>query len=169
MTALKKGGWDAPIKNAWQTKPFLGICVGMQMLLAASEENDGAEGLCLLPGIARHMGQAVGGSPQAGNSSTVEGDLKVPHMGWNQVAQVARHPIWQDIPNDARFYFVHSYALPYEPGEQSAEVVAGTVNYGDQWAAALIQDKVVAVQFHPEKSQTVGLTLLRNFMAWTPE
>lgn len=156
MQALTGGGWVDPIKAAWQEKPFLGICVGMQMLLDASEENDGAAGLALMPGVARHMGARAEG-------------LKVPHMGWNEVHQQFEHPLWADIENDARFYFVHSYALPVMATESpSNEAIAGVVNYGQQWAAALIQNKVAAVQFHPEKSQTAGLTFLRNFMAWQP-
>lgn len=159
MQALTQGGWVEPIRAAWQEKPFLGICVGMQMLLESSEENDGAAGLALMPGVARHMGAAVADKVP---------DLKVPHMGWNEVSQRGDHPLWQDIPDGSRFYFVHSYALPYEPGTPSAENVAATVEYGQTWAAAIAQRKVAAVQFHPEKSQTAGLTFLRNFMAWQP-
>lgn len=155
MQALTQGGWVEPIKAAWQEKPFLGICVGMQMLLVSSEENNGAAGLALMPGVAKHM---VAGA---------EG-LKVPHMGWNEVHQQFEHPLWQGIADHSRFYFVHSYAMPVEPDAPSSKAIAGSVTYGQEWAAALIQDKVAAVQFHPEKSQTAGLTFLRNFMAWQP-
>jgi glutamine amidotransferase len=167
MQALSEAGWESPIKSAWQEKPFLGICVGMQMLLESSQENDGAKGLGLLPGVARHIADHLGS--QTGGQVPPKKRLKVPHMGWNQVRQQCTHPLWQGIANDTRFYFVHSYALPVEPGRPSADAIAGTVSYGGEWAAALIKGRVAAVQFHPEKSQQAGLTLLRNFMAWQPQ
>ena len=135
--------------------PLLGICVGLQALLEHSEENGGVDGLGLLPGRVRYFGDRL---------HDADGRrLKVPHMGWNQV-HYRPHPMWQDIAQDSRFYFVHSYYC-----EQSEPVlVAGTCDYGVSFAAALHRDNVFAVQFHPEKSHTAGLQLLRNFMAWRP-
>jgi imidazole glycerol-phosphate synthase subunit HisH len=141
------------VREAAVRKPFLGICLGMQALLTQSEENNGIDCLGIIPGqvvrfsptLTDHVGQA----------------LKIPHMGWNQVHQTA-HPLWAGIPQDSRFYFVHSYYA--KPDDLGATIA--TTEYPDPFACALARDNVFAVQFHPEKSQTVGLQLLQNFLHW---
>jgi glutamine amidotransferase len=139
-----------------QRKPVLAICVGMQALLSGSEENGGVACLDIIPGTVRHFGQPL---------LAADGQrLKVPHMGWNEVRQVGEHPLWQGIPDASRFYFVHSY---YVTAADRA-LLAGAVDYGVSADAALARDNLFAVQFHPEKSHTAGLQLLRNFLAWSP-
>ena len=126
----------------------------MQALLEHSEENDGTDCLGLIPGQVRRFREGLCDS----NSGE---RLKVPHMGWNQVRHEA-HPLWQDIKQDSRFYFVHSYyAVPSDPADQAA-----SSNYGGDFCCALARGNLFAVQFHPEKSQDSGLTLLRNFSRW---
>jgi glutamine amidotransferase len=137
-----------------QHKPVLAICVGMQALMSHSQENGGVACLDILPGEVRYFGNPL-----------VDADgqrLKVPHMGWNEVRQVMDHPLWQGIPDMTRFYFVHSY---YVDAVQR-ELLAGSVQYGVSADAALARDNLFAVQFHPEKSHTAGLQLLRNFLEW---
>ncbi len=134
-------------------QPMLGICVGLQALVEHSEENGGVDCLGLLPGRVRFFGEHLRGADQQ--------RLKVPHMGWNEVHQIA-HPMWRGIPQDSRFYFVHSYYLQ----EDDPRLVAGSCQYGVEFTAALGRDNVFAVQFHPEKSHTAGLQLLQNFLNW---
>ncbi len=153
MEALNQTGLTEVIKASAKTKPFLGICLGMQALLTDSEENDTTPALNILPGHVVHFPEAL--KDAAGNS------LKIPHMGWNQV-HYAQHPLWDKIPQDSRFYFVHSY---YAVPDDNA-IIAATTDYPDTFACALAQDNVFAVQFHPEKSQAVGLQLLNNFLHW---
>jgi imidazole glycerol-phosphate synthase subunit HisH len=153
MQALKLSGLSAVIQSVAKTKPLLGICLGMQALLTDSEENGNTQGLDIVSGLVVHFSDALIDSD--GNK------LKIPHMGWNQVHQKP-HPLWDKIPQDSRFYFVHSYyAIP-----DDLSVVAGTTDYPNAFACALAQDNVFAVQFHPEKSQAVGLQLLTNFLHW---
>lgn len=155
MNELARLGLDEVIRECVATKPFLGICLGMQALLDFSEENNGVSGLGILPG-------KVVGFPVPFIDAASDERLKVPHMGWNEVHQIRDHPLWADITQDSRFYFVHSYyAVP-----ALAEQVAGTVHYGRDITVALAKDNIFAVQFHPEKSQHAGLKLLANFMAW---
>jgi len=153
MQALQSSGLAGVIKDIAQSKPLLGICLGMQALLTDSEENDGTRCLDVIPGHVLHFPEALKDS--SGNN------LKIPHMGWNQVHQ-RPHPLWQGIPQDSRFYFVHSYYA--HPDNES--VIAGTTDYPTPFACALAQDNIFAVQFHPEKSQAVGLQLLQNFLHW---
>ena len=135
-------------------KPVLAICVGMQALMSHSQENGGVPCLDIIPGEVRYFGNPLEGG---------DGErLKVPHMGWNQVRQVRAHPLWQGIPDMTRFYFVHSYYVD----AVDRELVAGSVQYGVNADAALARDNLFAVQFHPEKSHTAGLRLLRNFLEW---
>ena|SRR5690606_19734520 len=135
-------------------KPVLGICVGMQALMDRSEENGGVECLHELPGQVKFFGDPL---------RDVDGSkLKVPHMGWNQVHQIIDHPLWQNIAQDARFYFVHSYYIHCD----QPQLVAATTQYGVQIHAALARANLFAVQFHPEKSSDAGLQLLKNFLAW---
>ena len=153
MQALNQSGLSVVIKSVAKTKPLLGICLGMQALLTDSEENGNTHGLDIVSGHVVHFPDALMDSH--GNN------LKIPHMGWNQVHQ-RLHPLWDKIPQDSRFYFVHSYyAVP-----DDTSVVAATTDYPDAFACALAQDNIFAVQFHPEKSQAVGLQLLNNFLHW---
>jgi len=144
------GAREAVIEGA-RAKPFLGICIGMQMLFEHGEEGD-TPGLALLPGrVPRFPAARMAG-------------LKVPHMGWNQVRQARAHALWQGIPSGERFYFVHSYYPdPAEPG-----LTAATSEYGVAFTCAIARDNIFAVQFHPEKSQSAGLRLLSNFVEWRP-
>lgn len=133
-----------------RTKPFLGICLGLQSLLERSEENGGMDCLGLVPGSVRRFPADIG--------------LKVPHMGWNQVRQQRAHPLWRDIAPDSRFYFVHSYYVE----ARDPALTAGSTDYGLTFTCALARANLFAVQFHPEKSQRAGLTLLSNFLRWQP-
>lgn len=143
------------LREAVADKPFLGICLGLQILLGHSEEDGGVAGLGVFPGRVRRF---PAGMVDAGSGM----HLKVPHMGWNQVHQTREHPLWRGIPQDSRFYFVHSYYV--EPTD--ADVTMGTTHYGLRFVSAVGRDNVFAVQFHPEKSQQAGLRLLENFMQW---
>jgi glutamine amidotransferase len=143
------------VKECAASKPFLGICLGMQALLDFSEENDGTVCLGIIPGRVKHF-----------DSDTTDQQrlerLKIPHMGWNTVHQPRHHPMWQGIADNSRFYFVHSYYVqPVDP-----VVTIGACHYGVDFTAAMARQNVVAVQFHPEKSQHAGLKLLGNFMKW---
>lgn len=152
MQELESRGLGGAVSQASQDRPFLGICIGLQLLFEHSEEAD-TPGLGLLPGrVLRFKGGYVDahGAP-----------LKIPHMGWNRVFH-NEHPIWQRIPEGDRFYFVHSYHV----GDTPAELVAGTSEYPERFTCAVARDSLVAVQFHPEKSQRAGLQLLANFVAW---
>lgn len=154
MQALQESGLDEVIREAAATRPLLGICLGMQALLSDSEENGGTGCLNIIPGHVKRFPEPlydVSGAP-----------LKIPHMGWNRVHQQQPHRLWADIPQDSRFYFVHSYYA--QPGD--AGVCAATSDYPDPFACALAAPNVFAVQFHPEKSQTAGLQLLQNFLHW---
>ena len=137
-----------------QHKPVLAICVGMQALMTHSEENGGTACLDIIPGEVRFFGNPL---VDAGGQR-----LKVPHMGWNEVRQTMDHPLWRDIPDMTRFYFVHSYYVD----AVDRSLLAGAVEYGAHADAALARDNLFAVQFHPEKSHTAGLQLLRNFLEW---
>ncbi len=145
---------DEVINTAIQTKPVLAICVGLQALMDRSEENHGVDCLSVFPGKVAFFGNDL--------HETSGEKLKVPHMGWNCVQQTVPHPLWQGIENGSRFYFVHSY---YVEPKNSAQVAA-TTDYGHPFAVALQKPNLFAVQFHPEKSHTAGLQLLKNFTAW---
>ncbi|MGM0593096.1 MAG: imidazole glycerol phosphate synthase subunit HisH [Pseudomonadota bacterium] len=149
---------DEVIAEVARSKPFLGVCVGMQALMDFSEENGGTECLGILPGQVHHFGEALQ-DPQTGAS------LKVPHMGWNRVHQERAHPLWQGVEQDARFYFVHSYYVT--PAEES--YLAASAHHGVRIAAALAHENIFAAQFHPEKSQHAGLQLYANFLDWDGE
>ncbi len=145
---------DQIVEDAMKAKPVLAICVGMQALMRHSEENGGVDCLGFLDGDVRYFGDALTGA----NGER----LKVPHMGWNQVKQIKPHPLWKDVPDNSRFYFVHSYYVQTE----KREMVTGISNYGTDIVATVAADNIFATQFHPEKSQTAGLTLLSNFLRW---
>ncbi|WP_018953647.1 imidazole glycerol phosphate synthase subunit HisH [Thioalkalivibrio sulfidiphilus] len=155
MAALIARGLDAVLREVAASRPFLGICMGMQVLVDYSEENGGTPCLGILPGTVRFFGTDL---RDAGSGDR----LKIPHMGWNQVHQEGAHPLWRDIPQDSRFYFVHSYHL--EAGDPA--LVAATTEYGIRFTSAIAKDNIFAIQCHPEKSAAAGLTLLRNFMRW---
>ncbi len=154
MAELQRLELDDFIRQMAGTKPLLGICLGMQALLSRSDENEGVEALDVFPGLVTRF-QRTPAHP----------GLKIPHMGWNQVSRERNHPLWRDVPDDAWFYFVHSYhAVP-----ETSEFVLGTTEYGERFASVLLRDNVFAVQFHPEKSQASGLALLANFVQWDGE
>lgn len=154
MAGIRRLGIDVLVREAIQQKPVLAICVGMQALMTHSEENGGVECINLLPGRVRYFGADLYG---AGGER-----LKVPHMGWNEVMQTIRHPLWEGIAQGSRFYFVHSYYVMAEYRDS----VAATCDYGVMFDAVLAGKNLFAVQFHPEKSHTAGLKLLENFMNW---
>lgn len=151
---IRRLGFDSVVKDVIASgKPVLGICVGMQVLMQSSEENGGIECLDILPGEVKFFGKNLHNS--AGEH------LKVPHMGWNQV-QHNDHPLWADIEQDSRFYFVHSYYVD----AASTEQVAASCHYSRDFTVALSRENLFAVQFHPEKSHDNGLQLLKNFSSW---
>ena len=156
MRELRERGLDAVVADASRSKPFLGICIGLQMLFEHSDEGNVA-GLGLFAGkVKRFPAEAM----FEGNGA----QLKVPHMGWNEVRQSRSHPLWQGINDAERFYFVHSY---YVDPENVEEVIAST-RYGVDFVSAVSRANIFAVQFHPEKSAVAGLKLLGNFMRWSP-
>jgi glutamine amidotransferase len=140
------------VLDAAASRPFLGICIGLQMLFDRSEEGDTA-GLGIMPGRVRRFAMRLGADGQR---------LKVPHMGWNEVTQAGAHPLWAGIASPSRFYFVHSY---YVETEEPA-LVAGYSHYPSRFTCAVARANVFAVQFHPEKSQAAGLALLAGFVRW---
>jgi len=154
MANLNKAGLDEVIKTAFKLgKPILGICVGAQIILESSEENE-TTCLGLLPG--RVEGFPLGLKDRDGAI------LKIPHMGWDQVEWTRHHPVFEHIPEKSEFYFVHSYY----PVPRASECVIGVTDYGIRFASAIGIKNLVAVQFHPEKSGTVGLRILQNFSTW---
>lgn len=155
MQALDKQGVREAIIEAARNKPFLGICLGLQMLFRESEEGH-ISALNILPGNVKKLG-----ARKTDNSIP---KLKIPHMGWNQVHQTIAHPLWDGIATNTRFYFVHSY---FVATDESA-IVAGNTDYPDPFTCAVARDNIFATQFHPEKSHLAGLTLLRNFLKWAP-
>jgi len=149
-------GLREAVLDAARAKPFLGICIGLQMLFDRSEEGD-TPGLGLLPGRVRRF-------PAEKMVDAQGARLKVPHMGWNEVRQTVSHPLWEGIPQNSCFYFVHSY-FP-DPGARG--ITTGESVYGVPFVCAAARGNVFAVQFHPEKSDAAGSRLLANFMAWQP-
>lgn len=154
MRELEERKLTQVVRDAAKQKPFLGICMGMQVLLEHSEENNGIECLGLYKGNVRFFGKDL---KNAQNEK-----LKIPHMGWNGVDQAIDHPLWHNINNHSRFYFVHSYYM--DPVDKS--LVAATSDYGIEFVSAIAKDNVFAVQCHPEKSAQDGLQLLKNFTQW---
>ena len=159
MRQLHESTLQAAVLHAAVNKPLLGVCVGMQMLLDHSEEQD-TPGLGLVAGRVKRF--QLDGRLQPDGSR-----YKVPQMGWNRVVQPAhsaQHPLWQGVPDGSWFYFVHSfYAAPVDPGH-----TAGETEYGGRFTSALARDNIFATQFHPEKSADQGLALYRNFLHWNP-
>jgi glutamine amidotransferase len=145
MRNLRKSGLDDVIRQVIrENRPLLAICVGMQVLLSVTEEDGLNECLGVIPGVVKRLPSG----------------LKVPHMGWNQVKQVANHPIFNGIADESNFYFVHSYYA--EPDD--ARVVAGITEYSVPLCSVLIKDSLIATQFHPEKSGELGLRMYDNFL-----
>ena len=142
MRALRQRGLVQPLREYVASgRPFLGICLGMQLLMDTTEEGDSAC-LGIIPGRTRRLPDR----------------LKVPHMGWNEVKLKKKHPLFEGIPDSSHFYFVHSYYA--EP--ENEELVAGVTEYGMPFCSIVVKDNVVATQFHPEKSSTLGLRMYKN-------
>lgn len=154
MQSLKEKNLDELIKESIKTKPFLGICLGLQSLMDESDEDGGTTGLGIIPGrVIRFMDNVKDDKGYT---------CKIPHMGWNQVNQKKTHALWKDIEDGARFYFVHSYYVaPSNPSD-----IAAATDYAATFTSAVARDNIFATQFHPEKSQKAGLTLLKNFLVW---
>ena len=148
MRSLRESGAMDAVLEALRSKPYLGICLGLQMLFEHGAEGD-TDGLAVLQGNVPRF--------------SVTG-LKIPHMGWNEVRQENPHPLWAGIGDRNRFYFVHSYY----PAPADRGVIAATCTYGAPFTCAVARDNIFAVQFHPEKSQSAGLQLLSNFVRWHP-
>jgi glutamine amidotransferase len=147
MKKLRERGMDEACREAYAGgKPFLGVCVGLQVLFDGSEESPGTEGLGILPGTVVRFDV---------------GDLKVPHMGWNQLDAAREHPVLEGLDGEA-FYFVHSY---YPDPAREGDLL-GTAEYGARFCAAAGRENLAAVQFHPEKSSRAGLKLYENFLKW---
>jgi len=156
MRELRDSGLQDAVLDAARRKPLMGVCVGMQMLLGHSEEQD-TPGLDLIPGAVRRF--RLEGRLQPDGSR-----YKIPQMGWNTVRQSGRHAMWAGIPDGTWFYFLHSYwAQPADPAHS-----VGEAEYGDRFTCAVARDNIFATQFHPEKSADQGLALYRNFLSWQP-
>ncbi|CAB3954240.1 Imidazole glycerol phosphate synthase subunit HisH [Achromobacter ruhlandii] len=176
MRTLNESGLREAVVKAARAKPLLGVCVGEQMLFDSSEEG-ATPCLGLFPGVVRRFAGPRFADPVAADDAACEADtgtadpvdvrperLKVPHMGWNKVRQTRSHPIWDGIPDDTHFYFVHSYYA--DPADTSLTV--GETDYGVAFTCAVAAANIFAVQFHPEKSAEHGLRLYRNFVDWQP-
>jgi imidazole glycerol-phosphate synthase subunit HisH len=154
MRSLRESGLGDAVAEAAGAKPFLGLCIGQQMLFEGSDEGD-------TPGLGLVMGR-VRAFPRTAERAAA--GYKVPHMGWNEVWQKQPHALWQGIADGARFYFVHSF---YCDPAQSA-LAAGETRYPGAFTSAIARDNIFATQFHPEKSASAGLKLLSNFATWNP-
>ena len=154
MNSLQEKNLDQVLIECLKTKPYLGLCLGLQALMESSEEDGGVEGLGVIPGkvIQFPKGQIDNNGDQ----------YKIPHMGWNNVEQSKDHPLWKNISSGEMFYFVHSY---YVQPELSVDI-SGITDYAESFTSAIARDNIFAVQFHPEKSQRAGLQLLSNFLNW---
>ena len=158
MAAIRQLGCDRLLNHVLtvEKKPVLAICVGMQALMARSEENEGVECLGTIPGKVRYFGD---------QHRDANGErLKVPHMGWNEVSPCESHPLWQDIPPRSRFYFVHSYRTILD----NLKVNHSICNYNINFVASLENENIFGTQFHPEKSHNNGKQIITNFLDWEP-
>ena len=155
MREMTASGLREAVLEAAASKPFLGICVGMQMLFDWSAEGD-TPGLSVFKGKVQRF---------AGDMHGADGiRLKVPHMGWNEVHQDRAHPLWKGVPDGSRYYFVHSFY----PQPDAAQDAVGNADYGVHFTCAVARNNIFGVQFHPEKSAAAGLTLFSNFASWNP-
>lgn len=150
MSALHETSMVHAIEQAAKEKPFLGICMGLQVLMSHSDENGGINCLDIIKGNVKHF------------DTDRYPEIKVPHMGWNQINQTIDHPLWQNIAQNSHFYFVHSYFV--EP--KNSNFIAGQTSHGDTFTAALSHKNLFAIQAHPEKSADHGLQLIKNFLQW---
>ncbi len=155
MSAMHKYDLQSAIITAAEQKPFLGICMGMQVLMRTSEENGGTDCLAFYEGNVSYFGNHF-------SIGSAEGCYKVPHMGWNCIEQQQAHPLWKDILNVSYFYFVHSYFVQCN----DEKLIVGTTDYGISFTSVIAKDNVFAMQCHPEKSAKPGLQLLHNFVQW---
>ena len=154
MNSLREKGLDDVIRECVRNKPFLGICLGLQSLMDESDEDGCTRGLGIIAGGVKRFPD---------NVQDEKGFIcKIPHMGWNQVYQQKQHALWHGIENGSRFYFVHSYYVQPE----NEDAIAAITNYATSFTSAAARDNIFATQFHPEKSQKAGLTLLKNFLHW---
>jgi imidazole glycerol-phosphate synthase subunit HisH len=156
MRSLADKGLDEVLRECIKNKPFLGICLGLQSLMQASEEDNGTKCLGIIEGSVNKF--ATEAKDEHGNA------FKIPHMGWNRVVQERPHALWQGIDSGERFYFVHSYYVQ----ASNEEDVAARCSYVVDFTAVVARDNLFATQFHPEKSQQAGLSLLTNFLKWDP-
>jgi glutamine amidotransferase len=156
MSELNKRELVDVIKEVSTTKPFLGVCMGMQVLMEHSVEGGGVDCIGLYKGTVQHFTDHIGATDTEGNR------LKIPQMGWNQINHTQDHALWKGIENNARFYFVHSYFV--DPEDKS--IISGETDFGLKYPSALAKDNVFAIQSHPEKSADDGLQLLKNFTTW---
>jgi glutamine amidotransferase len=154
IRCLDASGLRDVVLEAARVRPFLGICLGLQMLFESSEEGP-------TPGLGQLRGRVVRFRSEAMTLRSGE-RLKVPHMGWSPVRQTRPHPLWAGIPDGTRFYFAHSY----HPQPEDPAMTAGTTDYPLPFTCAIARANIFATQFHPEKSQRAGLQLLANFVAW---
>lgn len=183
MANLESHELKEPVKMAFDNKPFLGICMGLQVLFEHSAENNGVPCMGTVNGTVVRFKrphkpdndrvdnvQAVPGKTALGQKDIEKADhknaeqLKIPHMGWNEVSQCQPHELWNEIEDRSRFYFVHSYYV--QPSDKS--VISGTTEYNTEFCSAIAVNNVFATQFHPEKSAGDGLRLLKNFSEWDP-
>ncbi|MDR0934608.1 MAG: imidazole glycerol phosphate synthase subunit HisH [Burkholderiaceae bacterium] len=156
MRSLRESGLREAMLEAARSKPILGVCIGEQMMFDWSEEG-GTPGLGLLPGKVIRFRLEDRKQPDGSR-------YKVPQMGWNRVRQIISHPLWEKIPDDCHFYFVHSfYAVP-----ENTRHIAGQTGYGLPFCSAVAHENLFATQFHPEKSADAGLQLYQNFINWNP-
>ena len=147
MSSISKKKLESVIKKNSQEKPFLGICMGMQVLMDFSEENNGTSCLGIIQGNVRKF-------------KNLNNNIKIPHMGWNKIKKNNDHPIWNGIKDESYFYFVHSYLI--EP-ESYAEII-GVTEHGEKFCSVIAKQNIIAIQGHPEKSSSAGLKFLKNFI-----
>ena len=153
MAEINQRSLAPVIREAAASRPFLGICMGLQVLMPVSEEDPSSPGLGICAGKVKHFPAPDPDAPTP---------LKVPHMGWNNVCFTRQHALWHNIETGERFYFVHSYYVVPDAGD----LAAATTQYGREFVCAIARDNLFGVQFHPEKSHRSGLQLLRNFLTW---